>query len=65
MIFHLPGIIQRHKLLIYNLRTQRKFRLWPASGSNPGDFEQDQFTDEKFGTQIVANQNYFIQISRD
>ena len=24
-------------------------------GSNPGDFEQDQFTD-KFGTQIVENQ---------
>ena len=48
--------IQRQKLLLNNFRAQRKFRLWPASGSNPGDVEQDQFTD-KFGTQIVENQN--------
>ena len=47
--------IQRQKLLLNNFRAQRKFGLRPASGSNPGDLMENQFTD-KFGTQIVENQ---------
>ena len=66
MIFHLPGIIQRHKLLIYNLRTQRKFRLWLASGFNPEDdlvLIQKMMNKTKalikYNTQFLQNQNYF------
>ena len=43
------------KLLFNNFRAQRKFGLRPASGSDPGDLMENQFTD-KFGTQIVENQ---------
>ena len=60
--FNLPGITQRQKLLINNLRTQRKIRLWLASGSfNPEDVEWNQAL-INFGRQILQNQNYFIQI---
>ena len=65
MIFHLPGIIQRHKLLIYNLRTQRKFRLWPASGFNSEDVEQDQGTDKFLYTISSESELFLFRFSRD